>query len=158
MSGLFDLGPYGCEVQKNIINEWRKHFVLKERMQEIDCSILTQEQVLKASGHLSRFSDLMVKDTVTNESFRVDHLLEAEFKKRLKNPKQSVENLKLEELNTNIPIEIDQIISKYDIRSPTTCNKLSQTTEFNLMFQTQFGPTGQVKRFLNIKLFSIRFF
>ncbi len=33
MSGLFDLGPFGCEIQKNIIREWRKHFVLKEHMQ-----------------------------------------------------------------------------------------------------------------------------
>ena len=148
MSGLFDLGPYGCEIQKNIITEWRKHFILKEKMQEIDCSILTSEQVLKASGHLSRFSDLMVKDSITNESFRVDHLLEAEYEKRLKKTNKSPDHsMKPEELNTNQTNEIDQLISKYDIRSPTTGNKLTKTTEFNLMFQTQFGPSTQIKRF-----------
>jgi len=52
---------------------------------EIDCPVLTAEQVLKASGHLTRFSDLMVRDSITNESFRVDHLLEGELNKKKPN-------------------------------------------------------------------------
>lgn len=143
MSGLFDLGPFGCEIQKNIIREWRKHFVLKEHMQEIDCPVLTAEQVLKASGHLTRFSDLMVRDSITNESFRVDHLLEGELNKKKPN-----KTLTREEINTNSPEELDKIISKHNICSPKTGNKLTQTTEFNLMFQTQFGPSGQQKCYL----------
>jgi glycyl-tRNA synthetase len=141
MSGLFDLGPFGCQLQNNIVNEWRKHFILKDHMQEIDCSILTSEQVLKASGHLSRFSDLMVRDMLTNESFRVDHLLEAEFKKR------SI-NGQTDQINMNSTKDIDNIILKHKIRSPTTGNQLSPATEFNLMFQTNFGPSGLTKWYL----------
>ncbi len=50
----------GCAIQNNIVAEWRKHFVIKDHMQEVDCAIITPEIVLKNSGHLSKFSDLMV--------------------------------------------------------------------------------------------------
>ena len=50
----------GCAIQNNIVAEWRKHFVIKDHMQEVDCTIITPEIVLKNSGHLSKFSDLMV--------------------------------------------------------------------------------------------------
>ena len=59
-SGLFDIGPVGFAIQNNIVNEWRKHFVLKDHMLEIECSIITPEVVLKNSGHLGKFCDLMV--------------------------------------------------------------------------------------------------
>ena len=52
-------------------------------MLELDCSILTPHEVLKTSGHVDRFSDLMCKDMSTGEIFRVDHLVEAEFELRL---------------------------------------------------------------------------
>ncbi len=44
-------------------------------MLEVDCSILTPEPVLRASGHLQRFTDLMVRDLQTGECFRADRLL-----------------------------------------------------------------------------------
>lgn len=47
VNGLYDYGPVGFEIKKNIINLWRRHFVLEEQMLEIDCSILTPEIVLK---------------------------------------------------------------------------------------------------------------
>lgn len=44
-------------------------------MLEIDCPSLTIEPVFKASGHIERFSDYLVKDVVTHECFRMDHLI-----------------------------------------------------------------------------------
>ena len=41
----------------------------------------------RASGHLDRFSDWMVKDEVTGECFRADHLLEEVMKKKAADPK-----------------------------------------------------------------------
>lgn len=38
---------------------------------------MTPEVVLKASGHVDRFTDLMVTDIVTGDCHRADHLLEA---------------------------------------------------------------------------------
>jgi glycyl-tRNA synthetase len=34
VSGLYDYGPAGCALTNNIIDIWRKHFVLKENMLE----------------------------------------------------------------------------------------------------------------------------
>ena len=33
--GLFDYGPPGCALQANIIDLWRRHFVLEEDMLEL---------------------------------------------------------------------------------------------------------------------------
>lgn len=55
--GLFDYGPPGCSLQANIIDLWRKHFVLEEDMLEVDCTVLTPYEVLKTSGHVDKFSD-----------------------------------------------------------------------------------------------------
>jgi glycyl-tRNA synthetase len=83
VSGLFDYGPPGCALQANILDYWRKHFVLEEDMLELDTTILTPHDVLKTSGHVDRFSDLMCKDLKTGDIFRVDHLVEGELERRL---------------------------------------------------------------------------
>lgn len=44
-------------------------------MMEVECPSVTPEVVLKASGHVDRFNDLMVKDVKTLDCFRADHLL-----------------------------------------------------------------------------------
>lgn len=44
-----------------MLAEWQKHFVIQERMLKVNCSILTPEPVLKASGHVDKFADYMVK-------------------------------------------------------------------------------------------------
>lgn len=35
----------------------------------------------RASGHVDRFADLMVKDTVNGECFRLDHLIKSHLEK-----------------------------------------------------------------------------
>ena len=35
----------------------------------------TPEKVLKASGHVDRFTDFMVRDVVTQDCYRADHLM-----------------------------------------------------------------------------------
>ncbi len=47
VTGLCDYGPVGCAIKANILALWRRHFILEERMLEIDCSMLTPEIVLK---------------------------------------------------------------------------------------------------------------
>lgn len=37
----------GCAMKNNILNFWRSHFILEEQMLEVDCTILTPENVLK---------------------------------------------------------------------------------------------------------------
>ncbi|KAF7725622.1 Glycine--tRNA ligase 1, mitochondrial [Apophysomyces ossiformis] len=44
--------------------------------------------------------------------------------------------------------ELADIMKKFDIRSPESGNELSTPQEFNLMFESSIGPTGQLKGYL----------
>ena len=130
ISGLYDFGPVGCMLKNNILSTWREFFVQEEDMLEIEATMLTPKPVLKASGHVDKFEDLMVTDVKTGEFFRADHLLENYLEKFMKTD----EYLKLDEekrqlvkyqLNAadtfDIP-ELTQIFNDYGIKSPTTGN------------------------------------
>lgn len=89
VSGLYDFGPPGCTLVNNIVDLWRKHFVLEEDMLEVDCTMLTPAEVLKTSGHVEKFADWMCKDPKTGEIFRADHLIEEVLETRLKGDKEA---------------------------------------------------------------------
>ncbi|KAL5366181.1 hypothetical protein BJX96DRAFT_180497 [Aspergillus floccosus] len=89
VSGLYDYGPPGCAVVTNIVDLWRKHFVLEEDMLEVDCTMLTPDEILKTSGHVEKFADWMCKDPKTGEIFRADHLVEEVLENRLKGDKEA---------------------------------------------------------------------
>ncbi|POW07061.1 hypothetical protein PSTT_08526, partial [Puccinia striiformis] len=44
--------------------------------------------------------------------------------------------------------QLGELIREEKIRSPDTGNELSEPVEFNLMFESQIGPTGQFKAYL----------
>lgn len=85
--GLFDYGPPGCALQSNIVDAWRRHFVLEEDMLEVDCTVLTPEEVFKTSGHVDKFEDWMCKDSKSGDFLRADHLVENVLEARLKGDK-----------------------------------------------------------------------
>ncbi|KAJ1855419.1 Glycine--tRNA ligase 1, mitochondrial [Coemansia sp. RSA 486] len=43
---------------------------------------------------------------------------------------------------------LGELITRFDIRNPTTGNEVTQPVEFNLMFESNIGPTGQLKGYL----------
>ncbi|XP_078050667.1 glycine--tRNA ligase isoform X2 [Augochlora pura] len=153
ITGQFDFGPMGCAFKTNLLNNWRNFFVLEEQMLEVDCSILTPEPVLKASGHVERFADLMVKDVKNGECFRLDHLIKAHLEK-LCNDKKTSEETRAEckdiiiKLDGMTKDEMAAILLKYNMKSPISGNDLTEPIEFNLMFATQIGPTGLIKGYL----------
>ena len=51
---------------------------------------MTPEVVLRASGHVERFTDLMVTDVVTHDCHRADHLLEHTLETMLEDAKNPV--------------------------------------------------------------------
>ncbi|KAL3230803.1 Glycine--tRNA ligase 1, mitochondrial [Nakaseomyces bracarensis] len=89
VSGLYDYGPPGCSFQANVVDVWRKHFILEEDMLEVDCTMLTPYEVLKTSGHVDKFSDWMCRDLKTGEIFRADHLVEEVLEARLKGDQEA---------------------------------------------------------------------
>lgn len=89
VGGLYDYGPPGCALQANIVDTWRKHFILEEDMLEVDCTVLTPHEVLKTSGHVEKFADWMCKDPKNGDIMRADHFVEAVLEARLKGDKEA---------------------------------------------------------------------
>lgn len=59
-------------------------------MLEMDGSIITPAEVLKTSGHVDKFTDWMVKDTLkTSDIYRADHLIKQELEARLESDRQA---------------------------------------------------------------------
>jgi len=148
VAGLYDYGPPGCAVKSNVLAFWRQHFVLEENMLEVDCPCVTPEVVLKASGHVDKFTDLMVKDEKTGTCYRADHLLKDFCKEKLeRDPNITAEKAAefrhvmavLDDLSSE---ELGAKIKEYGITAPDTKNPLSPPYPFNLMFQTSIGPSG----------------
>lgn len=182
VSGLYDYGPPGCALQANIIDTWRKHFILEEDMLEVDTTMLTPHEVLKTSGHVDKFADWMCRDLKTGEIFRADHLVEEVLEARLKGDRaargvvekagddeadkkrkkkvKEIKNVKLDDQEVkeyeNILAQIDgfsgpqlgELMTKYNITNPATGGPLEQPMEFNLMFETAIGPSGQLKGYM----------
>ena len=153
VTGQFDFGPMGCAMKSNLLQAWRSHFVLEEQMLEVDCTVLTPEAILDTSGHVARFADLMVKDTVNGECFRLDHLIKAALEKVCAEKKTSAETkaecedigksaqyrinykkifitllfyvsvIKLDGMTKD---EMAAVLKKFDIKSPLTNNPLTE--------------------------------
>jgi len=173
--GLFDYGPPGCALQANIVDMWRKHFVLEEDMLEVDCTMLTPEAILKTSGHVDKFADWMCKDPKSGEIFRADHLVEqvlearlkadkdargvkvevdeakeAKKKKKITNKAEKLDDALVQEYEETLAKidnyggdELGELIKKYNIKGPSTGAELEPPKAFNLMFQTQIGPSAE---------------
>uniref|UniRef100_A0A7S0QZS9 glycine--tRNA ligase n=1 Tax=Pyramimonas obovata TaxID=1411642 RepID=A0A7S0QZS9_9CHLO len=152
VGGLYDYGPTGAAIKANLQAFWRQHFVLEENMLEIECPAVTPYPVLKASGHVDRFIDLMVKDVVTGACYRADHLLkdvlEAKIEETADAAGKKALELTLAHLDEFGAEELGAELKKYNTKAPETGNELSDPYPFNLMFATQIGPSGMVQGFL----------
>jgi len=75
LNGLWDYGPLGVELKRNLKNYWWRVMVHeRDDVVGMDGSILTHPAVLKASGHVEGFSDPMVDCRLTNQRFRADQI------------------------------------------------------------------------------------
>lgn len=155
VAGFYDYGPPGCAVKANITQAWRAHFVLEESMLEVECPAVTPEAVLKASGHVDRFTDLMVSDTVTGDCHRADHLLEEALEKALADTAKPLTPHQREEARTLLAtVEeltadgLGEALARYSVSAPDTGNALSPPYAFNLMFKTSIGPRGDAVGYL----------
>jgi len=156
IAGLYDYGPVGCALKANVENLWRNHFVLEEEMLEYEGTCLTLENVLKSSGHVDKFADLMVKDVKLGVCYRADKYL-AEYlknqitaltkKKKLTPELHKEYNEVIEHAENYNKEQLTAVFKKYDIKSEKG-NELTPPMEFNLIFETQIGPQGGSKGYL----------
>lgn len=131
--------------------------MLEEGMLEIDATILTPEPVLRASGHVERFSDFMVKDLKTGDCYRADHLLTHHLEKLAADPKVSPERKEeyegvIRQADNYGQSELAELFLKYEIKAPLTGNGLSSPLEFNLMFSTTIGPGNGISGYVSLRV------
>jgi glycyl-tRNA synthetase len=139
-SAIFDFGPLGVLLKKNIEKAWRDHFVTyRADVVEIEGAIFLHPKVWEASGHVGGFSDLLVEDEVTNKRYRADHLIEDAKVKLPADMNNGIEGEVIDNAGYLTPEQIDVVISTHNLKSPEG-NKLSNCKKFNLLVKTHLGP------------------
>ncbi len=77
-AAVYDFGPYGVELAKNIRDAWWKAMVYDhDNIVGLDSAIFMHPKVWEASGHVGGFSDPLAECRECHTRVRVDHLLEA---------------------------------------------------------------------------------
>ena len=149
LSAVYDYGPYGSELKKNIKDYWwRSMTQFHENIVGIDAAIFMHPTTWKASGHVDNFSDPMIDNRDSNKRYRVDHLIEG-YAEQL-NAQGKVKEA--EELIA----EMDRLLAAEDftaLKKLLEVNKISCTVsgttnwtdirQFNLMFSTQVGSVAE---------------
>jgi glycyl-tRNA synthetase len=76
LGGLYDYGPYGVALRRNIRELWWRHMVdLRDDVVGLEASIIMNPQVWVASGHVSGFTDPLVDCLGScRKRWRADHL------------------------------------------------------------------------------------
>jgi glycyl-tRNA synthetase len=109
---VWDYGPLGVELKKNLKERWWQSMVrAREDIEGLDAAILMHPRVWEASGHVSGFVDPLVDCKVCKGRFRADKLEDARC---LQKPSKR-------------PGEAEQC-------------QLTEPRQFNLMFKTFMGP------------------
>ncbi|MGC8994391.1 MAG: glycine--tRNA ligase, partial [Pyrobaculum sp.] len=132
VGGFYDYGPLGVQLRRNIVEKWRRMFVLpyQDIIIEVETPIVMPEPVFKASGHLDHFTDYLVTCTKCGRKYRADHLVEEELGRR--GLKISTEGLSAAEL--------ERLIAEHKIVCPICGGPLGRVESFNLLFKTTIGP------------------
>ena len=75
LSGTWDYGPLGTALKRNITDLWWQMFVEeRDDMYGVDASILMNQKVWQASGHVDTFTDPLVECSNCNARHRADKL------------------------------------------------------------------------------------
>ncbi|HVZ67325.1 MAG TPA: glycine--tRNA ligase [Patescibacteria group bacterium] len=127
LANTYDYGPMGAELLRNIRNLWWDTFVHKRMdIVGIDASVISHQEIWKASGHTAGFADALIDCRNCKLRTRADHLIEDAL------PDKKVEGLPMEELS--------KIIKDNNIKCPN-CGKVDWTDvrRFNLLFPVNMG-------------------
>ena len=77
LQGTYDFGPLGVELKNNLKRAWWESMVYEnDNIHGLDSSILTNQLVMRHSGHEETFSDPMVDCKKCKSRFREDNITE----------------------------------------------------------------------------------
>ena len=128
-AGFWEYGPSGVGLKNKFIELWRREFVRRDRMLEIDGSQIMSQSVFIASGHLSNFVDPIATCKKCKSIFRADKLI---FEITSIVVPESAELL-----------EFDKVISDKNISCPKCKGDLDKVKRFNMMFKVGIGPESE---------------
>lgn len=130
LAGVYDFGPYGAEMLKNLKAEWwRSNVQLREDMYGLDSAIFKDAKVWDASGHTSGFSDPLAECKSCNTRIRVDKELDSIGV-------QADEKMSEKEINKLFDDNRDKI------KCPKCGKKdFSEVKAFNLLVKSNLGDT-----------------
>lgn len=82
LSGFQDYGVLGFKVKSKLLENWRNFFLneYNDTIVEIETPVIAPYNLLKASGHVDRFTDFVV--FYKDEMYRADHLAKNWFKEQ----------------------------------------------------------------------------
>jgi len=149
LSAVYDYGPWGSELKKNIRESWWNAMTrMHDNIVGIDAAIFMHPTTWKASGHVDNFSDPMIDNKDSKKRYRVDHLLEAAADELVKAGKQADAEKMLTDMDTLLAANdfagLKQLIETNKIKCSVsgTCN-WTDVRQFNLMFSTQLGSVSE---------------
>lgn len=127
-AAVYDFGPYGVELAKNIREAWWQAMVGDhENIVGLDSAIFMHPKVWEASGHVKGFSDPLAECKTCQTRSRVDHLLEE---------KGVIADEKMSE--SEISTLFDE--HKGSIKCPKCGeNKWGEVKNFNLLVESNLG-------------------
>ena len=148
LSAVYDYGPWGSELKKNIRESWWNAMTrMHDNIVGIDAAIFIHPTTWKASGHVDNFSDPMVDNKDSKKRYRVDHLLEAAADEWAKAGKEKEAEQLLADMDallaSNDFAGLKQLIETNNIKcSVSGTNNWTDVRQFNLMFSTQLGSVS----------------
>lgn len=157
LSAVYDYGPYGSELKKNLRDYWWKSMTqLQDNIVGLDAAIFMHPTTWKASGHVDSFSDPMIDNKDSKKRYRVDHLVEAFADKLTAKGKQAEGEALVDEMNQLLAKEdfaaLKLLIenNKINCEVSGTCN-WTDIRQFNLMFSTEMGSIADATNTLYLR-------
>ena len=148
LSAVYDYGPHGSELKKNIRDYWWKSMTqMHENIVGIDAAIFMHPTTWKASGHVDNFSDPMIDNKDSKKRYRVDHLIEQYADKLTEAGKEDQAKEILHQMEALLAAENFQGLldliqnNKIACSVSGTCN-WTEIRQFNLMFDTKMGSVS----------------
>ncbi len=112
---VWDYGPLGVELKKNMKDQWWKAMVrMRDDVEGLDAAILMHPRTWEASGHVAGFTDPLVDCKTCKGRFRAD----------------KIEDARCPQKPSKRPGEAEQC-------------QLTEPRMFNLMFKTFMGPVEE---------------
>ena len=146
MAAVYDYGPLGVELKRNVSDRWWKAMTqLHDNIAGIDAAILMHPTTWKASGHVDAFMDPMIDDRQSKKRYRADQLIEQHIERLRKKGKDDRADAVYERLVAalhadDMPAALHAIIMDEEIRSPDSgAFDWTDVRQFNLMFTTKVG-------------------